>query len=72
MSLRISKSKFKPQALRIFREIEKNQEEIIITDRGVPVLKIAPYSENGKEGLEALRNTVLEYQDPMEPVGQYP
>ncbi|MCD4654162.1 prevent-host-death protein [bacterium] len=40
--LTISKSKLKTHMLRIFREIEKSNEEIIVTDHGKPVLKICP------------------------------
>ena len=38
----ISKSKLKPNMLRIFREIEESGEGIIVTDRGRPTLKIEP------------------------------
>ncbi len=65
----ISKSKFKPRALEYFREVEKTGKELIISDRGKPVLKIVPYSENPLESLKMLRNSVIEYVDPTEPVG---
>ena len=65
----ISKSKFKPHALRYFREVEQTQKELIITDRGKPVLKIVPYRENFQGALKKLRNSVIEYQDPTTPVG---
>ena len=65
----ISKSKFKPRALEYFREVEKTGKELIISDRGKPVLKIVPYSENPLESLQMLRNSVIEYVDPTEPVG---
>lgn len=39
----ISKSKLKAQMLEIFREIEKTGEEVIVTDRDRPVLRIVPY-----------------------------
>jgi len=38
----ISKSKLKAQMLRIFREIEKSGEEVIVTDHRMPVLQILP------------------------------
>ena len=38
----ISKSKLKTHMLRIFREIEESGEEVIVTDRNRPVLKIQP------------------------------
>ena len=66
----ISKSKFKPLVLQYFREIEKTGREIIITDRGIPVLKIIPYSMDHTEALRSLHNSVLEYEEPTEPVGE--
>jgi prevent-host-death family protein len=65
----ISKSQFKPRALHYFREIEKTGKELIISDHGKPVLKIVPYVEDPEEALKSLRNTVLKYDDPTEPVG---
>jgi antitoxin (DNA-binding transcriptional repressor) of toxin-antitoxin stability system len=65
----ISKSQFKPRALQYFREIEKTEKTLVISDRGKPVLKIVPYVENPEETLKALRNTVIKYKDPTEPVG---
>ena len=38
----ISKSKLKANMLRIFRELEKSGEELIVTDRRRPVLRIQP------------------------------
>lgn len=69
MEKMISKSQFKPRALQYFREIEKTGKELIISDRGKPVLKIVPYSDNTEETLKALRNTVVKYDDPTKPVG---
>ena len=65
----ISKSQFKPRALHYFREIEKTGKELIISDHGKPVLKIVPYVEDPEEALKSLRNTVIKYEDPTEPVG---
>ncbi len=42
---------------------------MVISDRGKPVLKIVPYVEDPEEALKALRNTVIKYEDPTEPVG---
>ena len=65
----ISKSKFKPHALKYFRQIEKSGKELIITDHGKPTLKIVPFSEDPLEALKALRNSVIKYEDPAGPVG---
>ena len=69
MEKMISKSQFKPHALKYFREVEKTGQEIIISDRGKPVLKIIPYTENPELALKALRDTVVMYNDPTQPVG---
>ncbi len=69
MEQMISKSKFKPRALHYFREVQKTGRELIICDRGKPVLKIVPYAEDPGEALKSLRNTVIKFEDPTEPVG---
>jgi len=66
----VSKSQFKPHALEYFRKIEQTGEELIITDRGRPVLKVSPYSEDPDQVLRELRDTLLTYEDPTEPVGR--
>ena len=68
----VSKSRFKPYALRYFRQVEEKGEEIVITDRGRPVAKIVPYRGEGGTALKALnrlRGTLLRYDAPNEPVG---
>ena len=65
----ISKSKLKPRILEYLREVETTHREIIVTDRGRPVLKIVPYAGEEEDLLAALRNTVVRYDDPTEPVG---
>lgn len=69
MTRTISKSKFKPQALEYFRQIEKTGEELIITDHGKPVLKVLPYSGKPSEVLKTLRGSVLRYDGPTTPIG---
>ena len=67
----VSKSKFKPKALEYFRHVEKTHQELIITDHGKPVLKIVPYSEDDPStALKVLRNTIVKYEEPLEPVGE--
>ena len=65
----VSKSRFKTNALEYFRQIEKGRKPIVITDRGKPVLKVIPYSENQEDVLKDLRNSVTKYKDPTKPVG---
>ena len=66
----VSKSRFKPQALKYFRQVQENEQELIITDHGKPVLKISPLREKSQTVLAELRNSVLRYDDPLEPVAQ--
>ena len=69
MSIRISKSQFKPKSLEYFRQVQETGEPIIITDHGKPVLKIMPYAPSPDDLLKALRGSVVRYDDPLEPVG---
>jgi len=69
MKRSVSKSQFKPHALEYFRKIEETRQELIITDRGKPVLKVIPYTEDAEHTLLELRNSVIAYENPTEPVG---
>ncbi len=69
MEQTISKSQFKPRALHYFREVQEKGVELIITDHGKPVIRVTPYSKNHMDVLNRLRNTVIKYEDPTEPVG---
>ena len=66
---KVSKSEFKAHALEFFRIIEQSGQEIIITDRGRPVIKIIPLTAEPETLLKSLRGTVIEYENPTEPVG---
>lgn len=66
----VSKSRFKSHALEYFRQIQQTGEELIITDNNKPVLKIVPYSEDPLSALKSLRDMVVSFEDPLEPVGQ--
>jgi antitoxin (DNA-binding transcriptional repressor) of toxin-antitoxin stability system len=66
----VSKSRFKSRALEYFRQVERSGKALIITDRGKPVLKVAPFSEDPEETLKELRNSVVKYKDPTQPVGE--
>ncbi|HUZ78057.1 MAG TPA: type II toxin-antitoxin system Phd/YefM family antitoxin [Chloroflexota bacterium] len=65
----VSKSRFKAKALELFRQIESSGEVIVVTDNGRPSIEVRPYQQADADPLEALRGTVLHYQDPLEPVG---
>ena len=66
--MKVSKSQFKPKAFEYFRMVEEERRTIVITDRGTPVLKIVPYSEDDDADLAALRGALVSYDDPLEPV----
>lgn len=42
---RISKTKLKARMLEIFRDLQENGGELIVTEREKPVLRIVPYTE---------------------------
>jgi antitoxin (DNA-binding transcriptional repressor) of toxin-antitoxin stability system len=45
MTESISKSKLKSKMLEIFRQLEVDGDELIVTDHGKPVLRIIPYNQ---------------------------
>jgi len=69
MSSSVSKSKFKARALEYFREVERTGRALIVTDRGRPVLKVVPYRADPAESLRDLKDSVVRYEAPFEPVG---
>ena len=69
MSTSVSKSRFKARALEYFREVERTGREIVITDRGRPVVKLVPFRADPGRALLSLRESVVRYDAPTEPVG---
>ena len=69
MATKVSKSRFKAQALELFRQVERTGKPITITDRGKPVLRLVPYREDPQEAVRMLRETVVKYRAPTQPVG---
>jgi prevent-host-death family protein len=66
----ISKTRFKARVLEYFREVERTGRELVITDRGRPVVKLVPYRADPGSALLLLRDTVVRYEAPTEPVGE--
>jgi prevent-host-death family protein len=66
----VSKSRFKAQALELFRQVERTGKPITITDRGKPVLRLVPYRDDPQEAVRMLRETVVKYRAPTRPVGE--
>ena len=66
----VSKSEFKPHALKYFRQIKDTGQELIITDRSKPVIRIIPFHEKPKIVLQELRNSIQFYLDPLDPVAE--
>lgn len=70
MEKSVSKSRFKARALEYFREVEQTGQPLVITDRGTPVLRLSPYRADLGAALQLLRDTVVRYEAPTEPVGE--
>jgi prevent-host-death family protein len=68
--MQVSKSQFKARALEYFRTVEASHKPVVITDRGRPVLKVVPYTEDPEEIMKDLRGSVVKYKDPTKPVGE--
>ena len=65
----VSKSQLKAKALEYFRQVETTGQELVVTDRGKPVLKIVPYRRDSRAAMRALKGSAVRYDDPTEPVG---
>ncbi|HEX9734473.1 MAG TPA: type II toxin-antitoxin system Phd/YefM family antitoxin [Thermoanaerobaculia bacterium] len=66
----VSKTQFKAQVLQYFQQVERTGQEVVITDRGRPVVRMVPFeSPDPEAALKSLRGTVVRYDDPTEPVG---
>jgi len=66
----VSKSGFKARALEYFRQVERTGKPVIVTDRGKPVLRVVPFSDDLEDILKELRGSALDYEEPMQPVDE--
>ena len=66
--IQISKSKFKAHALEYFRDVERTGRPLVVTDHGRPVVKIVPYREDPDAAFRDLRESVVRYDAPTDPV----
>lgn len=66
----LSKAKFKPKVLEYLREVERTGAELVITDRGRPVVRILPYEQGHQHILKELSGSVVEYVRPLDPTEQ--
>jgi prevent-host-death family protein len=66
----VSKSEFKAKALELFRRVETSGTSLIVTDHGKPVLEVRPYQAVERSPLQILRESVVRYDQPTEPVGE--
>ena len=67
--MKISKSKLKSKLLEILREVESDNVEVIVTDRGKPVAKISKYeiALSTDELFTDLRGRIRYFEDPTAP-----
>ena len=66
----VPKSQFKPKAFEYFRMVEETGDQIRVTDRGKPVVKVVPVDDDDERILAEMRGLVERYDDPLEPVGE--
>ncbi|MFM9104005.1 MAG: type II toxin-antitoxin system Phd/YefM family antitoxin [Cyanobium sp.] len=69
----VSKSHFKAHALELFRQVEASGQPLVVTDHGRPSVEVRPYrpaEPSAADPLDALRGSVLLFDEPFEPVGE--
>ncbi len=69
MCEKVSIKIFVLNAMGYLRHVKQTGQDLIITDHDKPVLKIVPLEKGPMEIVKSLRNPVLKYDDPTEPVG---
>lgn len=65
----VSKSEFKAKTMELVHHVEVSGQSLIVTDHGKPVLEVRIYSA-ASTPLDLLRNSLIRYDYPMEPVDQ--
>ena len=65
---RVSSAEFEERALEYLRRVDATGEELIVTDRGEPVVRILPARATEPDARARLRGSVVRYDDPTEPV----
>lgn len=66
----VSKSQFKARALEYFRQVEATGAAVVITDKGRPTIEVRRYKSDQRCPLERLGGSVIELNDPFQPVGE--
>ncbi len=64
----VTEAQFKGRALELFRKIEESGLTVVVTDQGRPVVEIRRYRRNQRSPLEVLRNSVVDFKRPTEPI----
>jgi len=64
----VTKSQFKSRASELFRKIEESGLTVVVTDQGSPVVEIRRSRRNQRSPLEVLRNSVVDFKRPSEPI----
>lgn len=65
---RVSKAEFKAKALEYLRRVEATGEELVVTDRGHPVVRILPVRMAEPDARALLLGSLVRYDDPSKPV----
>ena len=68
MNQTVPKSAFKPKALEYLRRVGETGEELVITDKGQPVIRIVPFRARARRSAASLRGSVRRYERPLDPV----
>lgn len=63
----ITKTQFRRHLEEYLRKVEQGQ-KLVITDRGRPFCMVVPVVEDAERCFQELRDTVLKYDAPLEPV----
>lgn len=58
----VTKTDFKADALRLFRDIEETGEAVVVTNHGKPVIEVRRYRIDNRDPLEILKGSVVRFE----------
>lgn len=64
----VSKALFNRRVLSYLREVQLTGNSIVFTSRGIPVLKLVPFTAEQSSVSERLLGSVIKYVNPTDPV----
>ncbi len=64
----VTKTNFKAHALEHLRNVQATKRPLVILERGRPVLKVVPYTDDFEKELAKFKGLLIHYDNPLAPI----